>query len=339
MENKFLMLSLSQLALDKLCGFLSLNERIELSACNKTLFSLLKVYLTPQFDLEIEYLLLRTRLTKPTKKKKNVFPVVEIKNTKYHLYEDSIFSINPVFKSLAYNLESTEDGLSVFTNKFDDKMILHSSLLETFEKTHETYECLINANDLNSEIDFANPAMLLKRQKNLLEKINKSKEDNEEQRKKDMMRHIRNWGNVVIILCHGGNFNIAGFNSNGKLIESHSDHKYVSRKKQGGRQIIADKQGGAFSSKGASIRRENEKKHGENIENIIEESKEMLDRASLIFLHAPGNNYYVFVSDKGHLEKWKKKIRPVGITTSKAKFQETERVFKEISTIKMLFKI
>ncbi|OMJ89135.1 hypothetical protein SteCoe_8762 [Stentor coeruleus] len=145
--------------------------------------------------------------------------------------------------------------------------------------------------------------MLLKRQKILLEKVHKAKTEAEETRKKEALKHIKNWGEVVIILCHGDNFNISSFGYTGNLIETYSDHKYVSRKKQGGKQSIADKQSGGIHSKGESIRRENKKKHIENIEEILQEAKFLLDRSMLIFLHAPGTNYYMFIKQNGYLEK------------------------------------
>lgn len=331
------MTSVLELPLDKIYSFLAFRDRVSLGCCSKSVYTLVSKSLSLGYDLEISYQSFRSTLTRP-KKKKFSLPVISQSNTKYLMLEDQVFRIPDVIKSLPYEFESSLDGYSTFYNKFQDRIVLHSSLIETCIQTEDTYKCLIDADDLNDQIDFTNPAALLKRQKLLLEKINKSKAENEEHNKKEVMKHVRNWGDVVIILCHGGNFNIAGFTSQGKCIETHSDHKYVTRKKQGGRQSVADKQSGTIHSKGASIRRENERKHAENIETMIEESKNVLDRASLIFLHAPGNNYYVFIGDKGYLEKWKHKVRPVGITTNKAKFQETERVFKEISTVRVLFK-
>ena len=335
------MISLWQLPLDKIYCFLSLYDRVQVAVCCKFLHNYIKPSLTPEYDMNIAYRSCRSFILRPKKKKGITLPVVEAKNIKYYMLEDQIYSVPDILKSVPYVFECTEDGCSIFINSFGDKMIVHSSLLETIESSNnEKYECLTNADDLNTGIDFANPAMLIKRQKLLLEKISKNKAENEEILKKETLKHIRQWGEVAIILCHGGNFNIAGFMRNGKCMETHSDHKYVSRKKQGGRQMGADKRkGGSIHSKGADIRRENEKKHNENIENMIEESSNMLDRVSLIFLHAPGNNYYVFIGGDGYLEKWKHKIRSVGMTTNKAKFQETERVFREIATIKILFKM
>ena len=334
------MLTIWQIPIEKVLSFLPLSDRIELASSNKILQSQVKSSLTPQYDMEIAYLSCRSRILRPKKSKKSTsLPELEIKGQHYSMIEEPIYSIPHILKQIPYTFETTADGCSIFSNKFGDKMVVHSSLLESFENPSEKYTCLENADDLNEGVDFSNPAMLLRRQRLLLEKISKSKAEDEENKRIETLKHIREWGDVVIILCHGGNFNIAGFKSNGSCMKTSSDHKYVTRKKQGGRQSGADKKSGAFHSKGASIRRENEKKHAENIDSIVEESRDILERASLIFLHAPGNNYFTFIGENGVLDKWKDKVRPVGITTNKAKFQETERVFKEISTIKILFKL
>lgn len=332
------MSTIAHLPIEKVLTFLTLPERTRLALCSKSLYSQVKPSLTPQFDIEIAYLLCKSFLMRVKKNKPKPLPIIEIHSEKYSVFESPVYLIPQVLKQIPYTFESTSDGNSIFSNKFGDKLLVHSSLLESPENNSEKYQCLENADDLNEGLDFSNPAMMLKRQKMLLEKISKSKAEEIENMKSEVLKHIRDWGDVVIVLCHGGNFNIAGFNGNGKCMKTHSDHKYVTRKKQGGRQSGADKKGGAIHSKGASIRRENEKKHLENIESIVEESVEVLERARLIFLHAPGNNYFAFVGENGVLNRWKHKIRPVGISTSKAKFQETERVFKEISMVKVLFK-
>lgn len=50
-----------------------------------------------------------------------------------------------------------------------------------------------------------------------------------------MPSFLINQGIWVIIMSHGGNFTIAVFSREGKVIFNTSDHKYVIRKKQGGR--------------------------------------------------------------------------------------------------------
>jgi hypothetical protein len=172
---------------------------------------------------------------------------------------------------MPFTYESSENGTSIFSNHFGDKLVLHSSLVEVPSiEDSSSFNCLADASDLNEDIDFSNPAMLLRRQQKLLEKVKKNREEIFEYQKKNAMKHVRNWRETVVILCHGGNFNIASFKANGQLDKSHSDHKYVARKKQGGRQSTADKQGSGIHSKGASIRRENEK----NMRKILKVSWE-----------------------------------------------------------------
>lgn len=333
------MSSLSVLPLNNLLCFLRLADRIHLALCSKSLYDAVKPFLNPLFDKELTYQSFKSSLLPKKKSKIKPLPIIQHKSLTYQELEIPIFKLRKELKSINYDFEITENGFSTFSNKFGDKLIVHSSLIEPPEVNDGNYEFLANANDLNEDIDFSNPMMLIKRQKMLLEKVNKNKEEILSKQKLAAMKHIRNWGFTVIILCHGGNFNIASFNPDGHLEKSNSDHKYVSRKQQGGRQANKDKSKGGIHSMGANIRRENEKKHSENIESIVSASYQALDRASLIFLHAPGLNYYTFVGEHGHLQRWKDKIRSVGVTTGKAKLQEAERVFAEISTCRVLFRV
>ena len=61
----------------------------------------------------------------------------------------------------------------------------------------------------------------------------------------------------VLILCHGGKFVIQVYEGQ-KMMTSKTESKYVSRAKQGGRQLTADK-GKTIKSLGSQMRRANEK--------------------------------------------------------------------------------
>lgn len=78
---------------------------------------------------------------------------------------------------------------------------------------------------------------------------------------------------IAVILCFGGSFSFGIF-SNDKCILHKSDKKYVCRKKAGERQLNRDKQGGSqIQSMGSQIRRDQEKKHIENVGSILNENR------------------------------------------------------------------
>jgi hypothetical protein len=89
--------------------------------------------------------------------------------------------------------------------------------------------------DRNLPIDFSNKEALIERQKKILEIMNAQK--NVIFYPLQFICSINYW---CIILCHGGYF-AAGIFLKDKVIDHKSDHKYVTRKKAGQRQIAKDK--------------------------------------------------------------------------------------------------
>lgn len=86
------------------------------------------------------------------------------------------------------------------------------------------------------------------------------------------------------------------------MIFSRTDKKYVSRAKQGGRQMNKDKCAKVMSSTGSEMRRANEKLLQEHILAYMEEAKPYIEQADVIFFHAPGLNKMLFLSESKPLE-------------------------------------
>lgn len=116
------------------------------------------------------------------------------------------------------------------------------------------------------EVDFSDPAQLLIRQKKILEAIN----NHTSKERFDPLKILRKspFGTYAIILCHGGKFALQVYEGS-KCIFTRSDSKYVVRKKQGGRQINADRSKKIMSSTGSQMRRENEKLLSQHIEDFM----------------------------------------------------------------------
>ena len=100
---------------------------------------------------------------------------------------------------------------------------------------------------------------ILKRQKEVLEKIQLKKEEeikNSTISHEEELQRAFQIKKIGLILCFGGSFSFGIFQG-GKCILHKSDRKYVCRMKAGERQFNRDKQSGSgIQSIGSQIRRE-----------------------------------------------------------------------------------
>lgn len=138
--------------------------------------------------------------------------------------------------------------------------------------------------------------------------------------------NIKYWS---IILCSGGNFAFGLFLKD-EEIEHKSDHKYTIRKKAGKRQIVKDKSKN-INSIGAQIRRANEKKHQENIEDVLKENDDFLEKCDCIFIQAPGLNKNILLGENKLLNKYKNKLYNLPLNLPKANYSNICFAFKTIT--------
>lgn len=144
----------------------------------------------------------------------------------------------------------------------------------------------------------------------------------------------RTW---IILLLSSGKFIVGIFdNTSGKCIDHVSLKAYVARAKQGGSQMIRDRQSHKVaSSAGSQIRRENERKWLDSIGDALRNysCKGYLDAASLIFYQC--SVYYqsylfpLISSDKS-------KLRSIPFTTFKPNIYELERCYRQLATISVV---
>ena len=85
------------------------------------------------------------------------------------------------------------------------------------------------------------------------------------------------------------------------------------------------------------MRRENEKVLQENIEDYMEEARPYLDKADVIFLHAPGMNKTLLVSYTRPLAGHLHKVRSIEFKNKKANYQEAVELIKKITEVKIHF--
>ncbi|CDW87012.1 UNKNOWN [Stylonychia lemnae] len=184
------------------------------------------------------------------------------------------------------------------------------------------------------DIDFSDPAALLRRQKGILEAINKHMNTETFEPLKLLSRGINTY---IVLLCHGGKFALNVYQGT-KIIFSRTDKKYVSRGKQGGRQMNKDKVANVMSSVGSEMRRNNEKILQEHILEYMEEAKQYIEEADVIFLHAPGLNKMIFLSESQSLQKVAHKVRNIEFRSKNANFSEAQELVKKITECKVFLK-
>eukprot|EP00164_Ancoracysta_twista_P009804 GFYU01014603.1.p1 GENE.GFYU01014603.1~~GFYU01014603.1.p1 ORF type:complete len:622 (+),score=34.01 GFYU01014603.1:229-1866(+) len=142
----------------------------------------------------------------------------------------------------------------------------------------------------------------------------------------------RQW---LIILCQGGHF-AAIIVVAGKVRKHKTFHRYVIRKKSGGRQATKDATSasrGAPKSAGASIRRQNEAMLENEIQNLLAvEWKSDVDNCDLIILHAPSLNQKTFFQGSNPpLVRGDPRVRSVPINTRRPTLKEAKRVYNVLA--------
>jgi len=191
------------------------------------------------------------------------------------------------------------------------------------------YEMFFNQNEDLSKVDFSNKESIIERQKKIMEMMNSKKEN--VYYPLEFINNISYW---CIILCHGGYFS-AGFFHKDTVVDHKSDHKYVTRKKQGKRQITMNNEKSVKKSIGSQLRIHGERKHQENIKFILEMNVEFLEKSDAIFLQAPGLNKMIFVGEDRSLVSFKKKIINIPYNCYRANYTHMMEIFNKLTSVNL----
>ena len=81
---------------------------------------------------------------------------------------------------------------------------------------------------------------------------------------------------------------------------------------------------------GSNMRRENEKLLQDYIDTHMEKEKHNLKKAHVIFLHAPGLNKTIFMSQNRSLEKYAHKVRAIEYKSGKANYSEAKELMQKL---------
>lgn len=90
-----------------------------------------------------------------------------------------------------------------------------------------------------------------------------------------------------------------------------------------------------MSSVGSQMRRENERLLQDHIEGFMEEASEYIKQADVIFLHAPGLNKHLFISESAPLAEQQHKIKSILFSSKKASYTEAVELVKRLTEVKI----
>lgn len=116
-------------------------------------------------------------------------------------------------------------------------------------------------------------------------------------------------------------------------------HRYTTRRKQGGAQSSNDAAKGAAQSAGSSLRRYNEQALTDEVRQLLQDWKGMIDTSEVIFIRATGNTNRrtLFGPYDGQiLRQNDPRIRGFPFNTRRATQNELMRAFVELTRVKVL---
>lgn len=115
-------------------------------------------------------------------------------------------------------------------------------------------------------------------------------------------------------------------------------HRYTTRRKQGGSQSANDNAKGTAHSAGSSLRRYNEQALVEDVRNLLQDWKGLLDTSELLFIRATGvtNRRTLFGPYEGQVLKHNDtRLRGFPFSTRRATQNELMRSFIELTRLKV----
>jgi hypothetical protein len=154
----------------------------------------------------------------------------------------------------------------------------------------------------------------------------------------------------VVVLCRGGHFAAAAFelaeppkNSKRaedgvKLLAHKCLHRYVTRRKAGGRQSVADASK-SIKSAGSSIRRHNEAMLSREIRDLLHSwALTHLRTAHLVWVAAPGpaNSAVLYQGNDAPLSRSDGRLRSIPFNTARPTLSETTRTALRLSRVEFL---
>jgi hypothetical protein len=143
---------------------------------------------------------------------------------------------------------------------------------------------------------------------------------------------------MVVSLAPRPNKNGTTMNREATVLAHKTFHRYTTRRKQGGSQSANDNAKGAAHSAGSSLRRYNEQALVEDVRNLLQEWKALIDTSELLFVRATGmtNRRTLYGPYEGQVLKHNDtRLRTFPFSTRRATQNELMRSFIELTRLKI----
>ncbi|KAJ1894673.1 hypothetical protein LPJ66_005045 [Kickxella alabastrina] len=146
----------------------------------------------------------------------------------------------------------------------------------------------------------------------------------------------------VLLAINGGFFAGAVYdNRTGAVVAHKTIQRYTTRRKQGGSQARQDNaMGKAANSAGAQIRRHNEQKLQDEVQELMALWRPLLHDSTRVFVRVPRTQHRGFFGPAGDAAaqamQWSDpRIRSVPVAMGRPSLSELNRVYKEITTVRV----
>ncbi|KAK2007583.1 ankyrin repeat and zinc finger domain-containing protein [Colletotrichum eremochloae] len=143
---------------------------------------------------------------------------------------------------------------------------------------------------------------------------------------------------VVSLAPRQNKSSVGALNREATVLAHKTFHRYTTRRKQGGSQSANDNSKGNAHSAGSSLRRYNEQALVEDVRNLLQEWKGLLDTSELLFIRATGatNRRTLFGPYDGQVLRHNDtRIRGFPFSTRRATQNELMRSFIELTRLKV----
>ncbi|KAJ3272172.1 hypothetical protein HDV01_005937 [Terramyces sp. JEL0728] len=147
---------------------------------------------------------------------------------------------------------------------------------------------------------------------------------------KASLMELQQKNTFTLLMMASGHFSAMIIDSDKQQLAHKTFHRYTTRRKQGGAQSGNDSSKGKANSAGAQIRRYNEQVLREEIQQLLKDWKEMINRSKYVFVKYPAQSRSVILFDENIIDP--AKVRSFPFITNRPTLQELLKAFDLLFT-------
>ena len=325
----------------KILSYLNMKEKFNLIQTSKLLNSYFK---KEEKEIKKEKFKLYLKKNDAYKKKRKVHKINYLKNPKSfeNFIKNSNFEViykteqkQALKKIIPKKLQEESTYIHFYSQDLKKYIILRRVWLDTKlnlikQKTKPESKIQINEiiEEINNKTTTTNYYLKHKKLQKKLKSLKKSEKDSQSPKLVDFFKIQK----LAIIMFQGGDFSLVIYN-NYKEIKHTSQHKYIIRKKGGGKKQSQKDRTKKIASIGSQIRRENEKILLVKIKESFLENKELIEECDLVLFFAPGENMGTVLGFFRELGIGVGNVRSLGMDVGKAKYKEVVNCYEKLTKI------